>query len=159
MSADPFRVLSLPYDASPEAVRQAFRQRARETHPDAGGSPEAFHRVRAAYGALSRDLDGQRRRWAPAPEARSRFAAGLDPAVYPTCVVQAGPGPNGTPAVTYDVAGRPAAWKPVAAPPPGGRCVARVEASGEAPAFGVWAVPVDAERYRCVFGPHPGEGA
>lgn len=154
MTDDPFKTLRLPHTATAEDVRQAFRRRARETHPDAGGSPEAFHGVRVAYDALSRDLDGQRRRWAPPPEA-ARFAAGLDPAVYPTCTVTMAPDGNGRTAVTYDASSRPAGWAPVAAPPPGGRCVARAEASGAHPAFGVWTVPVDAERYRCVFGPPP----
>jgi len=34
------------------ALRTAFRQRSMETHPDLGGSAEAFDEVKAAYGLL-----------------------------------------------------------------------------------------------------------
>ena len=51
---DPFAALGVRYDATPKAVRGAFRQRARETHPDhnPGLDGSAFRDVRAAYDAL-----------------------------------------------------------------------------------------------------------
>nr|WP_255380497.1 DnaJ domain-containing protein [Rubrivirga sp. SAORIC476] len=158
---DPFRVLSLPYDAGPEDVRRAFRRLARQTHPDRGGSAEAFHPVRVAYGALAADLDGERRRWQAAPVASSRAprsAGGLDPRTFPTCTVRFTRSRDGVRRSTYATERRPEGWRPGAAPPPGGTCVAQVEASGSAPAFGVWRVPLDERRFRCVFGPLPAGG-
>lgn len=152
---DPFRTLDLPYDAGPEDVRLAFRRLARRTHPDRGGSARAFHDVRVAYSALSDDLEAQRQRWRPPPVQTSRYAGGLDPRVYPTCPIRVDPPRPGHPATTYDVTARPSGWAPGPLPPPGGTCVAHAAATPEAPAFGVWVVPVDAERYRCVFGPSP----
>lgn len=154
---DPFRVLSLPYDAGPDDVRRAFRQLARRTHPDRGGSAEAFHEVRAAYGALAGDLEGERRRWRPAPAAppseASRYPAGLDPRVYPTCPVRISRGRDGVRRVAYDVDRRPAGWTPGAASPPGGTCELRVRATETSPTFGVWTVPLGDHTFRCVFGP------
>ncbi|MEO0559354.1 MAG: DnaJ domain-containing protein [Bacteroidota bacterium] len=152
---DPFRVLSLAYDASAEDVRSAFRRLARETHPDRGGSATAFHEVRLAYGALSANLDAERTRWRPAPEPTraSRYAAGLDPRIYPTCTVRVGPAREGGRALTYEMDSRPSAWRPGAVPPPGGECVSQVEATESMPAFGVWMVRLDADRVRIVFGP------
>lgn len=47
------RVLNVEPDADPEAVKRAFRERARELHPDApDGDAEAFQRVRDAYETL-----------------------------------------------------------------------------------------------------------
>lgn len=154
---DPFRTLSLPYDAGPDDVRLAFRRLARRTHPDRGGSARAFHEIRTAYAALSGDLEGERTRWRP-PPARSRYAAGLDPRVFPTCPVRVAAPRPGTPTVTYDLDARPRGWTPGPLAPPSGTCVARAEATASAPAFGVWVVAVDAERYRCVFGPAPADG-
>ncbi|MEM6288194.1 MAG: J domain-containing protein [Bacteroidota bacterium] len=158
-SRDPFLVLDLPYDAGPDDVRRAFRQLARKTHPDRGGSASAFHQVRTAYGALAEDLDGQRRRWQPAPPPRvdARFAAGLDPQEYPGCPVHI-TRDRGRRIVAYDVDARPAGWTPGLAPPRGGRCEAHYAATDDAPAFGVWVVPVGTHAFRCVFGPPPPGG-
>lgn len=154
---DPFHVLSLPYDAGLDDVRAAFRRLARQTHPDRGGSAQAFQEVRAAYGALVDDLDAERRRWrtAPAPTVppSARAAAGLDPAMFPTCTVGISRTRDGTRRVTYLTDRRPSEWRPDGAPPPGGQRVAQVDATEAAPAFGVWTVPLDAHRFRCVFGP------
>ncbi|PAP77836.1 DnaJ domain-containing protein [Rubrivirga marina] len=157
-SRDPFRVLSLSYDADSEDVRRAFRRLARRTHPDRGGSTEAFHRVRAAYNVLAEDLEGERRRWQTpreGPPTRAASPAGLDRRTYPTCLVRIGRQRDGRRRVEYDVGSRPPVWRPVATPPPGGECRLRVEATEAMPAFGVWVVPLDAHRFRCVFGPHP----
>ena len=153
---DPFRVLSLAYDATADDVRRAFRRRARQTHPDRGGSAGSFHEVRVAYDALMGDLEGERRRWRPAPARPGRrYAAGLDPRTYPTCTVRVSRSRDGVRRVDYDVQSRPAGWRPGPDLPPGGECVARVAATDAAPAFGVWVVPLDARHFRCVFGPHP----
>ncbi|MEL6614161.1 MAG: J domain-containing protein [Bacteroidota bacterium] len=153
---DPFRTLHLPYDAGPDDVRQAFRRLAQRTHPDRGGSARAFHDVRVAYGALADDLEGERSRWRPPPPTRaSRYAAGLDPAVYPTCPVRVRPPRPGTPTVLYEIDARPSTWAPGAVPPPGGTCVSHIAATDTSPAFGVWVVPVGAKQFRCVFGPPP----
>ena len=160
---DPFRVLSLPYDATAEDVRRAFRRRAYETHPDHGGAAAAFHEVRVAYGALIQDLERERRRWRlpappPAPKGDRRYAAGLDPRFYPTCPVRIGRSYEGKRTVAYATEKRPAGWRPPRLPPPGGTCVARHAATDTAPAFGIWIVPLDAHRFRCVFGPYPPGG-
>ena len=153
---DPFRVLSLPYDADADDVRRAFRRRARETHPDRGGAAGAFHDVRAAYGRLTRDLEAERRRWTPAaPAGARRFAGGLDPREFPTCPVRIRRGRDGERRFDYVTDARPAGWTPGASRPEGGVCRDRVGATATAPAFGVWTVPLDAHRFRCVFGPHP----
>lgn len=156
---DPFQVLSLAYDASLEDVRRAFRQLARKTHPDLGGSSDAFHEARAAFRVLYDDLEGERRRWGRAQRLASRYPAGLDPQVYPTCPVLVSHSPSGRLIISYEVEARPSRWKPVTEPPPSGTCVMRVAATGDAPAFGVWVVPLDAQRYRCVFGPYPDQKA
>jgi hypothetical protein len=42
-------VLGLSRGADAERIRQAYRRRARELHPDVGGDPHAFHRLQTAY--------------------------------------------------------------------------------------------------------------
>ena len=154
---DPFRVLALGYDAGPDDVRAAFRRRARETHPDRGGSAAAFHHVRTAYGALTADLEQERLRWGTpeAPAPASRFAAGLDPRVYPTCPVRISRTRDGRRQLAFETGRRPAGWRPSGPPPPDGTCRTRVPASADAPAFGVWTVPAGPSTFRCVFGPAP----
>jgi hypothetical protein len=44
-----FAELGVPAGASVEEVRQAYRRRVKEVHPDQGGDEEAFKRVREAY--------------------------------------------------------------------------------------------------------------
>jgi hypothetical protein len=44
-----WEVLGVPSTVSEAALRNAFRQRAMETHPDRGGDATAFRRVLAAY--------------------------------------------------------------------------------------------------------------
>lgn len=57
--ADLYAVLDLTPDASPEDVKRAYRRKAREHHPDAGGDEERFKEVTQAYEVLS---DPERRR-------------------------------------------------------------------------------------------------
>jgi len=44
-----FAVLGLPATASEREVREAYRKRVKETHPDHGGDEESFRRLREAY--------------------------------------------------------------------------------------------------------------
>lgn len=46
-------ILGVAPGADAETVRRAYRERAKETHPDNGGDPEAFKRVRWAYEHLA----------------------------------------------------------------------------------------------------------
>lgn len=48
-----YKILDIEPDASPEAVKRAYRRKAKEAHPDAGGSPETFAPVAHAYEVLS----------------------------------------------------------------------------------------------------------
>lgn len=55
---DLYETLGVARDATKEAIKKAFRRRARETHPDVGGEPEKFHAVELAHRILT---DDQRR--------------------------------------------------------------------------------------------------
>ena len=48
----PFEILGVDPDADDDAVERAYRRRVMETHPDQGGSTEAFQLVRAAYESI-----------------------------------------------------------------------------------------------------------
>jgi hypothetical protein len=48
----PHVVLGVPRDASDEEVREAFREKAKETHSDTGGSTEEFKRVKRSKEAM-----------------------------------------------------------------------------------------------------------
>lgn len=50
--ASPHDVLDVPPDALPDEIERAYRRRIKETHPDQGGTVEAFTRVREAYEQL-----------------------------------------------------------------------------------------------------------
>lgn len=52
MTEDFYSILGVAQDATSVAIKQAFRRKARELHPDAGGSPEAFSRLKAAFDCL-----------------------------------------------------------------------------------------------------------
>jgi ferredoxin len=47
--ASPFEILQVDPDADEEAIKEAYRRRVKESHPDHGGSTSEFRRVRAAY--------------------------------------------------------------------------------------------------------------
>jgi len=47
-----YRVLELDFSCSDEDVRAAYRRLARVHHPDKGGSPNRFQRLRRAYEVL-----------------------------------------------------------------------------------------------------------
>jgi curved DNA-binding protein CbpA len=54
----PFEILGVDPGADDDAVERAYRRKVMETHPDQGGSTEAFQLVRAAYDAIeSGDAD------------------------------------------------------------------------------------------------------
>lgn len=59
----PYQVLGVSPDADQETLRRAYRRRARETHPDTGGSAAEFSQVQQAWEEVS------------TPEARSRYDA------------------------------------------------------------------------------------
>jgi hypothetical protein len=44
-----FAILGVPTDADPDALRAAYRERVKDCHPDQGGDPAEFARVRRAY--------------------------------------------------------------------------------------------------------------
>ncbi len=58
--ADLYEVLGIERSASADEIRAAYRQRARETHPDAGGQPGEFQAVQAAWEVLG-DPEQRRR--------------------------------------------------------------------------------------------------
>lgn len=56
----PFEVLGVAPDADDDVVEAAYRDRIKAAHPDHGGSPREFQRVRAAYQAVvSGDAEGE----------------------------------------------------------------------------------------------------
>lgn len=52
-------VLGVEVTCTPAQAKSAFRVRAKETHPDSGGSAEAFQRVKAAYDAALEHFEGR----------------------------------------------------------------------------------------------------
>ena len=62
--ASPYDILRVDAAADEDEIKQAYRDRVKETHPDLGGSEEAFKRVERAYEQLSEataaeQLDGE----------------------------------------------------------------------------------------------------
>lgn len=55
-ATDPWEVLWLRRGAPREVVLAAYRAMAKKTHPDAGGSGDAFRRVNQAYESIMREL-------------------------------------------------------------------------------------------------------
>lgn len=53
MTFDPYAELGVPRDAGPEQIKKAHRKRAKRTHPDGGGDPDAFVRTQRALAVLS----------------------------------------------------------------------------------------------------------
>ena len=53
--ASPYEVLGVDPDADEDEVEAAYRRCVKETHPDLGGSPREFLRIRRAYEAIVSD--------------------------------------------------------------------------------------------------------
>jgi len=66
-----FSELGLPTDADADAVKRAYRERVKDTHPDRGGDEEAFRRVQEAYATASDHAEGT-----PARERDTRPSRG-----------------------------------------------------------------------------------
>lgn len=49
---DPYAVLGVARDATRKEIDAAYKRHAKSTHPDKGGDPAAFHRVKLAYDIL-----------------------------------------------------------------------------------------------------------
>jgi curved DNA-binding protein CbpA len=58
---DLYSILGVARDTDIRTIRRAFRRRVRSTHPDGGGSVEAFNELKAAYDILSDPI--RRRRY------------------------------------------------------------------------------------------------
>lgn len=50
---NPYDSLGVPKDAPPEAIRAAYRKKARQHHPDKGGKVAEFQNIQVAYDVLS----------------------------------------------------------------------------------------------------------
>lgn len=44
-----YEVLNVPFDAGPAVIRRAFAELAKKHHPDVGGDPAEFERIKKAY--------------------------------------------------------------------------------------------------------------
>lgn len=55
---DLYSTLGVPPDATPAEIKAAYKRKAKETHPDAGGDAEKFQQVTLAHRILS---DGEKR--------------------------------------------------------------------------------------------------
>lgn len=51
--ADLYDVLGVPRGAGDDEIKKAYRRKAREAHPDAGGDEDAFKQIQHAYAVLS----------------------------------------------------------------------------------------------------------
>ncbi|ERG93761.1 J domain-containing protein [Haloquadratum walsbyi] len=52
-----YEILEIEPGVSQEDIKAAYRERARETHPDTGGSKEEFLEVQEAYDTLSESVN------------------------------------------------------------------------------------------------------
>ena len=64
MQKNPYNILGVDPKSTPEEIKIAYRNLAREHHPDKGGDAEIFKEIAAAYSVLSD------------PEKRARFDSG-----------------------------------------------------------------------------------
>jgi len=53
-SLDPFSILGVSMDASEEEVKDAYKEKAKKAHPDAGGSDEEMMKINAAFEVIRR---------------------------------------------------------------------------------------------------------
>ncbi len=57
MARSHYEVLGITRSATPSEIKTAYKRRAKETHPDTGGSATEFALVRQAYQVLSSPLE------------------------------------------------------------------------------------------------------
>lgn len=50
---DPWQILGVPRDASPEDIKKAYRDLSKKHHPDVGGDPDKMKEINVAYDILS----------------------------------------------------------------------------------------------------------
>ncbi len=50
---NPYETLGVPKDADDAAIKRAYRNQSKKTHPDAGGTSDAFAQTQLAYSVLS----------------------------------------------------------------------------------------------------------
>jgi curved DNA-binding protein CbpA len=53
MNENYYSILGVSRDAPEEAIKRAFRRKARDAHPDTGGSAGAFEKLKAAFDCLT----------------------------------------------------------------------------------------------------------
>ena len=58
---NPYDVLGVPKDADTSAIKSAYKDLAKQHHPDKGGDPEKFKELSGAYEILSDE--GKRRNY------------------------------------------------------------------------------------------------
>lgn len=63
-------ILGITSEATPDEVKRAFKESALRTHPDRGGTDEAFREVHDAYLEAKKRSARPRKRPVPAPKAR-----------------------------------------------------------------------------------------
>lgn len=57
---DPYKILGVAHKASPERIKEAYKQAARENHPDKGGDPAKMLAITEAHRQLTtsrKDVD------------------------------------------------------------------------------------------------------
>lgn len=54
---DPYRILDVSRDSTSEEIEDAYRKKAKETHPDLGGSSQEFKKVKDAYEIITEESD------------------------------------------------------------------------------------------------------
>ena len=87
-----YEILGITRVATASEVKAAYKRRAKETHPDAGGSAAEFYRVREAYRVLSSPLDRRSYDRTRIREHSERYwASGAPP---PSTAEQGWPGPG-----------------------------------------------------------------
>jgi molecular chaperone DnaJ len=78
MAADPYEVLGVAHDASADDIKRAFRNLARQFHPDANPSPDSearFKEINAAYEVLSDPAKRERYDMFGDPNSTAGFGA------------------------------------------------------------------------------------
>ncbi len=134
MASTAEEVLGVKPGASQDEIRTAYRQRARETHPDAGGSADEFQKVKWAYDQLTanarRKAAAEAKQAADAARAQARNRPPPQEPPYephPSQAQEAPQQPRGAPPA-------PEAQKPAEpTPQPGMRDNADLEAAFGAP--------------------------